>query len=76
MDKISLFTRVRLWFQPMKVSLDLAPPGKDKSVKTYFKVLDGKTYLIKQEIFEQEPGLRGVSIGTAIIDDPLKGELP
>jgi hypothetical protein len=46
-NNISLWTRIRLWFQPVKYSVDWGGPG-EYSVTVVYKVLDGVTYILEE----------------------------
>lgn len=50
--KFSLWTRFRLLFRRTRISTDISSQGADLSVRTYFKNMDGKIYLVKREFFE------------------------
>lgn len=47
-EPLPLWTRIRLWFKPTYVAID-APYA------TFYKTLDGNTYIVGQEKLPQSP---------------------
>lgn len=45
-EKITLKEKIRLWFKPMKVIKDVT---RDFMLITYYKEMDGKIYVIRDE---------------------------
>lgn len=47
-SRLPFWTRVRLWFRPPQMTVDMGQPDGDKTAWVVFKEMDGQVFVIRQ----------------------------